>query len=122
VDQVTISRKRTEQRGDMEIDRFSLILFDVRSSDISPAGTSIIPVIRDRIQPNSTVTITGYTDRLGDAAYNQQLAENRAATVARTLGTGTAQGVGQADLYDSSLPEGRLYTRTVNIVIETPVK
>jgi outer membrane protein OmpA-like peptidoglycan-associated protein len=126
VDQLTISKKRTERRGDMEIDRSSLILFDVRSAEISAAGATIIPLIKDRIQPTSTVTVTGYTDRLGDAAYNQQLADGRAAAVAKALGmgagTGVSKGIGEADLYDNSLPEGRLYTRTVDVVIETPVQ
>jgi outer membrane protein OmpA-like peptidoglycan-associated protein len=126
VEQLTISKKRVERRGDMEIDRSSLILFDVRSAEISSAGAAIIPLIQDRIQPTSTVTVTGYTDRLGDAAYNQQLADGRAAAVAKALGmgagTGVSKGIGEADLYDSSLPEGRLYTRTVDVVIETPVQ
>jgi outer membrane protein OmpA-like peptidoglycan-associated protein len=126
VEQLTISKKRTERRGDREIDRSSLILFDVRSADISAAGATIIPLIRDRIQPTSTVTVTGYTDRLGDAAYNQQLADGRAAAVAKALGMGAnkgvSKGIGEADLYDNSLPEGRLYTRTVDVVIETPVQ
>lgn len=123
VEQVTIRKKRTERRGDKEINRFSLILFEVRSADLMPAHTPIIALIKNYIKPASTVTVTGYTDRLGQTKYNQQLAENRAAAVTKALGRGTAEskGVGQADLFNSDLPEGRLYTRTVDVVVETPV-
>lgn len=123
VEQVTIRKKRTERRGDMEVDRFSLILFDVRSSELLPAHAPIISLIQKEIEPNSTVSVTGFTDRLGDETYNQQLAERRANTVANALKRGAlgSAGIGEADLFDSELPEGRLYTRTVEVIIETPV-
>ena len=124
VEQITIRRKRVEGRNDVEVDRFSLILFDVRSSDLTPVHRPIIELIRTHIEPTSTVTVTGYTDRLGDATYNQSLAEARAATVATDLGGGSvrAEGIGEADLYNSGLPEARLYTRTVEVVVETGVE
>lgn len=124
VEQMTIHRKRVERRDDREIDRSSVILFDIRSSEITDAGRSMLPYITTNITPTSTVTITGYTDRLGDESYNQSLSDSRAESVARTLGTTSvsARGLGEADLYDSSLPEGRLYARTVEVVVETPVK
>lgn len=44
--------------------------------------------------------------------------------VTNGLGTGVSgsQGRGEADLFDTELPEGRLYTRTVKVIIETPVR
>ena len=123
VEQVTIRGKRIAGKEDFQVDRFSLILFDVRSSDLSAMHQTIIDLIRDYIQPNSTVTVTGYTDRLGDAAYNQALAEARATSVSTALGGArvTTEGVGEADLYNDQSPEARLYTRTVEVVIETPL-
>ena len=124
VELITIRRKKEERKGDKIVDRFSLILFDVRSSDLETEHNGALDIIRQHIEPTSTITITGYTDRLGEARFNQQLAESRSAAVAIALKAKTAvtKGIGQADLYDSTLPEGRLYTRTVNVVIETPVK
>ena len=122
VEQVTIRKKRLEGTGDVEIDRFSLILFDVRSSELSALHDPIIELIREYIRPNSTITVTGYTDRLGESDYNQRLAEARAEAVARVLRSEAidVSSVGEADLYGSTLPEARLYTRIVEVVIETP--
>lgn len=123
VEVVTIRQKRMERRDDMEIDRFSLILFEVRSSDLTAQQEPIIDLITEYIRPTSTVRVIGFTDRLGDEAYNQTLASNRATTVASALGNATSdvRGIGEADLFDEELPEGRLYTRTVEVVIETPI-
>jgi len=121
---LTVSTKRTERIADREIDRFSLILFDVRSAEIGAANAAIVELIKPYIRPTSSVTLLGLTDRLGDAAQNQVLAEQRARSAARALGIqqrATVRGIGNATSYAPNLPEGRLYTRTVEIVIETPV-
>ncbi|MBK9247658.1 MAG: OmpA family protein, partial [Ignavibacteria bacterium] len=114
----------SERRGDKKIDRFSLILFDIRSSEIVGVNHSIIKTIQQYCQPNSSIKITGYSDRLGEAGYNQQLADARALAAAKALEVNNikVEGIGQAQLYNSSLPEGRMYTRTVEVVIETPVE
>ncbi|MFN8359382.1 MAG: OmpA family protein [Candidatus Kapaibacterium sp.] len=124
VERITIQSKRTERRGDKQIDRFSLILFDIRSSDIVGVNRSIIKKIQQYCKPNSSIKVTGYSDRLGEAGYNQQLADSRALAAAKALDVNNikVEGIGQAELYDSSLPEGRMYTRTVEVVIETPVE
>ena len=121
---LTITNKRTERIADKEIDRFSLILFDVRSAELSASNAAIIDLIKPYVRPSSQVTLTGLTDRLGNAAQNQALAEQRARSAAKALGvaaTGAVRGIGNATSYTPELPEGRLYTRTVDIVIETPV-
>ncbi len=126
MEQTTIRRKRTERRGDKEINRYSLILFDVRSTEITPANKQVIDLIKQNITPNSTVKITGYTDRLGDSKANQTLAEGRAKATASALGIPenplTITGKGNASTYNAEVPEGRLYTRTVDVVVETKVK
>lgn len=123
IELVTLRQKKVERRDDKEIDRFSLILFEVRSAKLTAAHPPLIALMKEHVRPASTVSVVGYTDRLGNAAYNQQLAQGRAAAVAKALGVGRArtEGIGQATLFDNSLPEGRLYTRTVDVVIETPV-
>lgn len=122
VAQRTINSKKRMNVEDITVDRFS-ILFDVRSSELDSEDEYALQIIGRLIKKSSTVTITGYTDRRGDQKQNQTLGKNRVSAVAGALQTRNAitKGVGHADLFDSTLPEGRLYTRTVNVVIETPV-
>lgn len=124
--QNTIHRKRVERRGDKEINRYSLILFDVRSTEITPSNKLVVDLIKQNITPTSKVTITGYTDRLGESKANQILAEERAKATATALGvqdnSSFITGKGNASTYNADVPEGRLYTRTVDVVVETPTK
>jgi OOP family OmpA-OmpF porin len=66
-------------------------------------------------------TVTGYTDSVGDEAYNQQLSERRAQSVAEYLeakgissGRLSAIGMGEADpVADNGSAEGRAQNRRV---------
>lgn len=122
VRQVTLAKKRNEGLADKEINRFSLLLFDVGSGEISPATMPMIDQIKSYIKPTSVVYITGWTDRLGSSEANQALAQARATNTAKALGLPfnpqTMRGVGNAVSYAPALPEGRMYTRSVDIVVE----
>jgi len=125
VRQLTIQKKRVERIEDREIDRFSLILFDFNDASVKGQNGGIIRLIKDRITPNSLVTINGYTDVLGTESYNEELSRNRAIETARSLGlpVSSALGLGeQRPLYPNTLPEGRAYNRTVTVTVETPIK
>lgn len=125
VRQLTIQKKRVERIEDREIDRFSLILFDFNDASVKGQNDGIVRLIKDRITPNSVVTINGYTDVLGTESYNEELSRNRAIETARALGlpVSSALGLGeQRPLYPNALPEGRAYNRTVTVTVETPVK
>lgn len=67
-------------------------LFDFDKSNLTTKGKSVLNNIAREIKASGAkrVTITGYTDRLGDAAYNQKLSEKRATTAKSYL---QAQGV-----------------------------
>lgn len=125
VEQVTIRKKRIEKTADKEINRFGLILFDIRSTDINENNKAIIKIIKGMIQKNSTVKIIGYTDKTGDPATNKMLAEKRAKNTAKALGipenSPNIEASGNSSTYNPEVPEGRLYTRTVDVIIETPV-
>lgn len=125
VEYKTVHEKRVEKIADKEINRFGLILFDIRSTDINENNKPIIGMIKKMIQPNSTVKIIGFTDQSGDPAINKVLAEKRAKTTARALGipenSPLIEANGNSATYDPALPEGRLYTRTVDVIIETPI-
>lgn len=123
-DLVTIQRKRRERIADKEISRYSLILFDFGKAEIGDANKRILEFVKGRVTLNSTVTITGHTDRVGDPGVNMKLSQDRANAVAATLAgtTPTTRGLGESQLlFTNELPEGRFYCRIVDIVVETPI-
>ncbi len=124
IDQVTIQKKRRERIADKEIDRYSLILFDFGKTTIDAGNRRIIDFIQGRIGTGANVMVTGHSDRVGDADVNLRLSTERAKVAARELKVPPAnvRGVGESVLlYDNDLPEGRLYSRVVNVVVETPI-
>ncbi len=127
IEQKTIKKKREELLGDKQIERFSLIVFDFDKAEILPQHIPILNEIKQRISPNSKVIIAGYTDKIGEASYNKDLALRRCLAVRKFLNLSESQvellPVGnEILLYDNNLPQGRSYCRTVQIIIETPIK
>ncbi|MFM8771275.1 MAG: OmpA family protein, partial [Candidatus Kapaibacterium sp.] len=125
VSEVTIADKRSGGGTDKSVDRFSLILFGFDESDVTPDQQPIISSIKKRITPTSTVSITGYTDRSGTDDYNKRLSEQRARAVSTALSVPRSTVTGQGEtlpLYDNETPEGRFYSRTVEVIVETPMK
>ncbi len=112
-------------RKDKRIERFTLIIFGYNVSEFTDAHERIISVIKQRISPNSTVTVEGFTDRSGEEEYNLKLSQRRADETARRLNIPKERSTGYGSnnlLYDNTLPEGRFYSRTVNVTIETPIE
>lgn len=106
------------------IERYSLIIFGFNESTVSANNQRILTYIRQRIQPSSTVTVTGYTDASGEADYNYRLSKKRADAISTLLNVPLERSAGKGgeeQLYDNELPEGRLYCRTVRVTVETPL-
>ncbi len=125
----SFQQRRKVFRGGKQIEIFSLILFDFDRAELTPAHLKILEEVRKAILPSSTVKIYGYTDRIGSAAYNRDLARRRCEEVAKILRQYVAPDklfiypLGSDHLlYDNDLPEGRAYSRTVRIIIETPLE
>ena len=86
--------------------------------------------VKDAIKSTSQTTITGTTDRLGEADYNIELSKSRALSVRDyllsiqpTLQLKEVKGIGASILpFDNNVPEGRYYCRTVSIEVKTPVR
>ncbi len=123
-------QQKVENRlPDRRIQKFSLVLFDFDKADLTPANQRILDrYVLPAIQFNSTVKIYGYTDRIGEADYNKRLAQQRAETVKQYLASRArakhyeAIGVGEdLLLYDNDTPIGRQLSRTVQIIVETPI-
>jgi outer membrane protein OmpA-like peptidoglycan-associated protein len=64
----------------------SKVYFDVGTAAIGAEGSNTIAMVAEAIKKeNVKVVITGYTDKTGDTAKNEELARSRAAAVAAAL-------------------------------------
>jgi outer membrane protein OmpA-like peptidoglycan-associated protein len=130
IKQITIRYKKAQHIDslDMKIERYSLCLFDFDQANSTPLHIKILNDVKKSIKPNSTLQIYGYTDRIGDAQHNKDLAQRRCEVVNRNINpTNTIktqlEAVGNDKLiYDNNTPEGRAFSRTVRIEIHTPNK
>ena len=127
VELLTIQKKKVNRVGNLDVNKYRLIMFDYNSDKMNAAQLRIADkFIREDITAKSNVRVNGYADRKGNAASNKTLSENRAASVGKNLvpnGKVTAQGFGEKGaLYPNELPEGRMYNRTVEITVSNPIE
>jgi outer membrane protein OmpA-like peptidoglycan-associated protein len=104
------------------VEKYNLITFGYNSSNVNETNNYIIEDIKGNINDNSTLTIKGYTDQTGTAAYNRQLSLRRAEEISHYFQSNKiiTKGVGFDEiLYPLQFPEGRFYSRTVNIMVDT---
>jgi outer membrane protein OmpA-like peptidoglycan-associated protein len=128
VEYFSITRKKSEDRPDKIISKYSLMLFDFNSPDVSASDAKIVEKnIIPAIKYNSTVQIYGYTDRIGSEDYNKTLANQRATNVRNLLQSKMKDakyevfGVGESvQIYDNNLTVGRQLSRTVQVYVITP--
>jgi outer membrane protein OmpA-like peptidoglycan-associated protein len=113
-----------------EVSRLSLIVFDFDKANINAQNQRMISsFVSQSMQPTSTSSIIGSTDRLGEMAHNQELSVSRAIAVRDlvvkerpTANITSVEGVGPSRLlYDNATPEGRYYCRTVTVEVKTPI-
>lgn len=126
--QKTIKYKKENRIADTVYNKFALTLFDYDKATISKPNERIIQNAIKDIKPESHVTVLGYSDSLGGIDRNVELANDRAknagAVIAKYTSPATlvAQGMGVHELESSTTPEGRFYSRTVEIAVATPVQ
>lgn len=122
----SIDLKRRSGESDKEYEYYSLILFDYGKSELEFEHKKVVDFVKNRMSEDSKILIYGFTDSMGEEEINKKLSEKRAKEVLKRLGIDEnleIEGKGESQLlYDNSLPEGRLYCRTVTIDIETPIK
>ncbi len=127
--QLTVQKKRRERRKDKEFEQFSMMLFEFNDSRPSAAQENAVKFIQSHLKTLSELTVVGYTDRTGSPEYNRKLSLERAEQIARVI-TGAEQpseqilvrGMGNSELlFDNNIPEGRFYSRTVRVLVETPI-
>lgn len=111
--------------------RFSILYEFDDAKAISMYNKYLSEVVAPKIPANANVIIQGYTDVIGDEAYNQKLSARRANDVKTTLQNSVAKlgttgvvfevtGLGENEStapFGNKLPEERSYNRTVLIDI-----
>lgn len=130
VEMTTLQEKLLEQRQDTIIESYSLLLFDYNSPKVSDADRALINAIAARVSPGARIRFTGYTDSIGDARINQDLALRRAEAAAAIFSDAVDFEIfveinpagGELERYTYGLPEGRSYDRTVIIEVRTPIR
>jgi outer membrane protein OmpA-like peptidoglycan-associated protein len=107
------------------------VLFASAKYDLLPTAQANLTQVAEALSksdPDSKITVAGYTDSQGGEAYNMQLSQHRAESVRGYLVSHgvapdriTAQGFGPAQpVADNASPEGRADNRRVEIVIHPP--
>lgn len=103
---------------------FLVITFEFDQARLTERGKRELETIARRVGPTSTTSVTGYTDRIGEAAHNLALARERADRVAAELpkaGGIEVRGADQSEApYANDSPEGRFLSRTVRVVVTQP--
>ncbi len=125
----------TDTSLDKEVERYSLILFDYSSSQLDRKQTeSIVHDMAGSISKGSQVKLTGHTDKTGDDQFNDKLSRDRVTRAAdmlqaalRRTGKGRPSMLVEShgsrdDLFDNSIPEGRVLSRTVRALIENEIQ
>jgi outer membrane protein OmpA-like peptidoglycan-associated protein len=104
--------------------------FAFGSANLTVADKSVLDLVAARLgkeAPNAKLSLLGFTDSVGSAAYNLKLSERRAMAVANYLvAAGVPQanivavgGMGEADpVADNATAEGRAMNRRVVIAID----
>jgi len=122
------TRYNGEMVKDSVIERFGLIFFDFDAPTVNDRQRSMLELVRSRIRTNSSIRVTGLTDRIGSVAYNTSLSQRRAESVLEAIRErivperAGAVGAGPTLIHDNDLPEGRCYNRTVLLEVVTPVE
>jgi outer membrane protein OmpA-like peptidoglycan-associated protein len=109
--------------------RFSILFEFDKSKTVATFQNFLTNTVATLIPSNSTVVINGYTDVVGDEAYNLNLSKQRALETQKILENAISKtnktkivyktnGYGESNpLFQNSLPEERFYNRTVIIDI-----
>jgi len=118
---------KQDTRG-MVITLSGSVLFASAKSDVLPDAMAKLDGVAKALSeqdPDSKITVQGYTDSQGGASYNQELSQRRAGSVREYLISHglsadrvTAQGFGLASpIADNASAEGRANNRRVEIVV-----
>ncbi len=128
IDFLSSARKKTIEQPDKIINKYSLIIFDFDSPDISAEDKQVIDkYVIPNIKYKSEIDVYGFTDRIGNKEHNKKLSMKRATAIKNYIKTKNQNvkinvyGVGDSEaIFDNNSPIGRHLSRTVQIYLVTP--
>lgn len=121
----SLEKKERNKANDVRIDKYSLILFDFDKYELSKKNSEILDIVKNNITNNSSLEISGYSDKIGESEYNKTLSKKRTESVSAQFPNNKKELFPYGEsiiIYNNNLPEGRFYSRTVTIKAITPVK
>ena len=102
---------------------YDLFLFKFNQSILQKNEIKLIENIKNKINKNSSIIITGYADNIGDFEYNKKLSYERAQFVYKILKNSTKNIIlDNKVITNNSTPEERLYNRIVKIRVEESIE
>lgn len=130
-----IQNKVDSSSADKSLQRFHLLLFEyASSSELGQNANDILNRIANVVTPDASIRIIGHTDITGDPSFNERLSYDRASRASillsnklRFLGKATPsldlEARGSKDIiFDNSVPEGRMLSRTVRVSVERDLR
>lgn len=140
VEQITLAEKFRRGEQTRSTDVYRILNDDIDNSNTQAKSPSDIErilklIAAQRFLARATVTATGYNDKVldtyGNAAQNLALAKERATAVAKALANVISPGNhipraipqargGKVSIYPEFTPEGRMYSRMVELRVDTP--
>ena len=115
--------RRGEEIGGRSI--YTMVAFDYDEATPGREDLELLRNIAERLSDGASVTVTGFTDRIGSEEYNARLSQRRARQVASTLQDFVRQrGVPGVEIrgegteqrrFTNDLPEGRIFSRGVQV-------
>jgi outer membrane protein OmpA-like peptidoglycan-associated protein len=136
VEQITLSQKAQRNESTRSTDVYRILNADNTKPTLADDTERVMQSITaQRILARATVTVSGFNDKafdvFGNAAQNLALSKERASAVAKALTSTISPGnhvptplvVGRGGtfgIYPEFTPEGRQYSRMVEIRVDTP--
>ena len=130
-DPTTTLEQKQEEKDDTVVTLTSDLLFDFGEASLTPEAEKAVAELAGEVPQDATVRVDGYTDSVGDEAFNQELSEERADAVADVLGAersdltlrvkghGETDPVAENEVDGEDNPAGRALNRRVEVTYPT---
>ncbi len=123
VKQISLEQKTVNNASDKRLDTYDVVGFEgdetVRLDD---NASKTLDALRKSLKPGAKMFITGFAETTANDAQTLAIAKARAQAAAKQLGVNDAAIAAQSVPSEAALPEARLYTRRVQILVETPTR